>query len=108
MHAQGRNPCMLEPLNGEYILCGDAGDLLPDEQLLKAGYDMRADVCKMMIERKDEIAPFTTGIFDAYVEAMALEGCWGGGPLVFSAKGLLPNRFTGQKSMVYCLDVKLV
>ena len=68
------------------MLCGNTGDLLPDEQLLKAGYDLRADVCKMMIERKDEIAPFITGIFDAYVEAMALEGCWGGGSLVFSAE----------------------
>ena len=62
----------------------------------------------MMIERRGEIAPFITGIFDAYVEAMALEGCWGGGPLVISAKGLLPNRFTGHKSMGYCLDVKLI
>lgn len=54
----------------------------------------------MMIERKDEIAPFITGIFNAYVEAMALEGCWGGRPLVFSAEGLLPEKFTGQKCMV--------
>ena len=69
------------------MMCDAAGNLLPDEQLLKAGYDLRADVCRMMIDRKDEIAPFITGIFDAYVEAMALEGCWGGGPFVFSAEG---------------------
>ena len=31
-----------------------------------------------MTERREEIEPFITGIFDAYMEAMALEGCWGG------------------------------
>ena len=74
---------MLHFQKGEKVLGGNAGDLLPKKQLLRAGYDLRADVCKMMIEKKDEIAPFITGIFDAYVEAMALEGCWGGGTSLF-------------------------
>ena len=33
-----------------------------------------------MVLRREEIEPFITGMFDAYVEAMALEGCWGGKP----------------------------
>ena len=72
--------------------------MLPDKQLLKAGYDLRANVCKMMMEKKDEIAPFITGIFDAYVEAMALEGCWGGGRLVFSAEDCLQGTFVRVES----------
>ena len=31
-----------------------------------------------MTHRREELEPFITAIFDAYVEAMALEGCWGG------------------------------
>ena len=87
---------MLEPMKGGKVLCSNTGDLLPDEQLLKAGYDLRADVCKMMIERRDEIAPFITGIFDAYVEAMALEGCWGGGPLTAVLKDSLQTKSQGR------------
>lgn len=55
-----------------------AGALLPERQLLRAGYQLRGIVCTEMTHRRAEIEPFITGIFDAYVEAMALEGCWGG------------------------------
>ena len=51
---------------------------MTEKELLRAGFDLRAAVCKEMVDRKDGIAPFITGIFDAYVEAMSLEGCWGG------------------------------
>ncbi len=55
-----------------------AGKLLPERQLLRAGFQLRGEVCKEMTHRREELEPFITGIFDAYVEAMALEGCWGG------------------------------
>lgn len=56
----------------------DAGRLLSEMALLRAGFDLRRDVCKEMTQRREEIEPFITGIFDAYVEAMAREGIWGG------------------------------
>ena len=60
-------------------LCiGCAGALLADKELLRAGYNLRGEVCREMVLRRKEIEPFITGMFDAYVEAMALEGCWGG------------------------------
>lgn len=54
--------------------------MLTDKELLRAGYNLRGEVCREMVLRRKEIEPFITGMFDAYVEAMALEGCWGGKP----------------------------
>lgn len=62
------------------IYWGCAGAWLTDKELLRAGYNLRGEVCREMVLRREEIEPFITGIFDAYVEAMALEGCWGGKP----------------------------
>ena len=31
-----------------------------------------------MVARREEIEPFISGVFDAYVANMALEGIWGG------------------------------
>ena len=53
---------------------------MTDKELLRAGYNLRGEVCREMVLRRKEIEPFITGMFDAYVEAMALEGCWGGKP----------------------------
>ena len=62
------------------VYWGCAGALLTDKELLRAGYNLRGEVCREMVLRRKEIEPFITGMFDAYVEAMALEGCWGGKP----------------------------
>jgi hypothetical protein len=35
-----------------------------------------------MVRRRDEIEPFISGVFDAYVFNMALEGIWGGALLL--------------------------
>lgn len=31
-----------------------------------------------MLRRREEVEPFISGVFDAYVSNMALEGIWGG------------------------------
>lgn len=55
-----------------------AGALLGGRELFEAGFQMRREVCAEMLRRREDIEPFISGVFDAYVSSMALEGIWGG------------------------------
>ena len=55
-----------------------AGRQLHDAALLRRGFALRQEVCDEMLRRREEVEPFISGVFDAYVSNMALEGIWGG------------------------------
>lgn len=73
----------------------------PDLQ--RQAYGLRQKICQALLEKQEEMEPFVTGSFEAYVGNMMLEGTWGGRPSshpVSWMPGFLPHLALGPQVAV--------
>jgi OTU domain-containing protein 6 len=85
----GDGSCLFRALaQGDHALA-NGGALLSKTGLLAAGFDVRRRVCAALTARRAETEPFIDCPFPAYVDAMSMEGTWGGEPELAAAPDAL-------------------
>ena len=81
----GDGSCLFRALaQGNHAL-SNGGALLDKAGLLAAGFDLRRSICVVLTARRAAIEPFLDCPFQAYIDAMSLEGTWGGEPELSAA-----------------------
>ena len=85
----GDGSCLFRALaQGDHALT-HGGALLDGAGLLAAGFALRRSICAALTTRRADVEPFLECPFEAYVDAMSLEGTWGGEPELAAAPAVL-------------------
>jgi hypothetical protein len=56
------------------------GELLDNLGLQRSGFQLRRNICLMLVKHRGDVEPFLAGDFESYLHHMATEGVWGGEP----------------------------
>jgi len=56
------------------------GELLDHLCLQRNGFQLRRNICLMLVKHRGDVEPFLAGDFESYLHHMATEGVWGGEP----------------------------
>lgn len=75
----GNGSCMFQAIAQSQSFL-ETGELLDNLGLQRSGFQLRRNICLMLVKHRGDVEPFLAGDFESYLHHMATEGVWGGEP----------------------------